>query len=44
LDGIKFEASSKERVEEFYNKLSLFYEVEVYETNGSDIQGACGQH
>ncbi len=43
-DGIKFEASSKERVEEFYNKLSLFYEVEVYETNGSDIQGACGQH
>jgi len=43
-DGVKFKASSKERVEEFYNKLSLFYEVEIYETNGSDIQGACGQH
>jgi len=43
-DGVKFKASSKERVEEFRNKLSLFYKVEGYETNGSDIQGACGQH
>jgi len=43
-DGIKFQASTKEKVEEFANKLSPFYEVEIYETNGSDIQGACGQH
>ncbi len=43
-DGIKFKASTKEKVEAFSNKLSSFYEVEIYETNGSDIQGACGQH
>jgi len=43
-DGIKFKASTKEKVEEFSKELSLFYEVEIYETNGSDIQGACGQH
>lgn len=43
-DGVKFKASSKEKVKEFSSRLSQFYEVEIYETNGSDIQGACGQH